>query len=228
MRPLDAAAQTALEQRAISIRDFIWLTVKDRSTGDPYSEGYWSDLTTVSAEVIDPETGIDEYRTFFGAGNLIDVSPIILAANLTSQTLTVTCSQVGRANELVRDYDAKQGRIEVYRGLFTPGGVAQISAAYPRFVGFIDDLDIKTPPENDAGEIIMTCISHSQELGRSNPATRSDAMMDQRSSGDTFRQHVASVGKWEMRWGVKNIVSKPPAPTPTGSSKPNDAGLDRR
>ncbi len=228
MRTLDAAAQTALEQRAIAIRDFIWFTVKDRNTGDPYSEGYWSDVTTISAEIRNPETGGDEFRTFAGAGNLVDVSPIALTSNLAAQTLTITCSPVANLNELVREYDAKQGRIEVYRGLFTPGTQAQIAPAYPRFFGFIDDMDIKTPPENDAGTLTMNCISHTQELSRHNVATRSSAYMELRSAGDTFRDHCAAVSKWEIRWGVKNIVAKQPAPTPTGSSKPYDAGLDRR
>ncbi len=228
MRSIDSAGQTALEQRNISIRDFIWLTVKNRTTGDPYEEGYWSDVTTISAEIRNPETGGDEFRTFAGAGNLIDVSPIALMSNLATQTLTITVSPVANLNELVREYDAKQARIEVYRGLFTPGTYAQIIPAYPRFVGYIDDMDIKTPPENEAGTLVMNCISHTQELSRYNVATRSSVYMEERSTGDTFRNHVAAVGTWEMRWGVKNIAAQPAAPTSTGSSKPYDAGLDRR
>jgi hypothetical protein len=202
MRLIDSAAQTALGKRALKQRDFLWIIAKNRSTGAPVAEGYWSDLGAVSANILNPETGGTEARTFKGAGNLIEISPIVMAANLTVQTVDVVCSQIKDLNELVRDYDAKQARVEIYRGLFTANTLQQVAPAYSRFIGYVDELEIKTPAEENDGAITLSCISHTQEMSRSNPATRSDAFMRQRNPSDTFRRHAATVGTWELKWGV--------------------------
>jgi len=55
-----------------AIRDFIWITVKERATGNPYSEGYWSDRRDIQAQVIDAETGNTVTRDFRGAIGLIE------------------------------------------------------------------------------------------------------------------------------------------------------------
>lgn len=202
MRALDAAALAALKSRAVCLRDFLWIVARDRDTGAPVAAGFWSDLGTVSAQVLNPETGGPEFRTFEGGGNLIEISAIPLVANLTVQNVTVTASQLSNINDLVRAYDLKQARVEIYRGLFTPATLNQLAPAFPRFVGFVDEVEINTPAEGDAGSITLTCVSNSQEMGRSNPATRSDGYMQQRSAGDTFRRHAATVGTWELKWGT--------------------------
>lgn len=202
MRDIAAASQTALEQKTIRIRDFIRFVVRDRDTGDDVVAGYWSDVGTVSVDVIDPETQSSEEQSFDGAGTLISVSPIPLVSNLSVQSVTVELSQVSDADGLVRTYDAKQGRVEIFRGLFEMDSMTQISPAYPRFFGFIDEPDILTPSEGDYGGISLTCVSHTQELMRSNPATRSNTYKKQRSATDTFRRHAATVGTWEVKWGA--------------------------
>ena len=102
-------------------RDFIWFQVRDLTTGAPVTDGYWSDVGDVNAQIIDPDTGNIDTRPFAGAGSLISISDIPLVSNLTVQNITVTLSQVAdRVNQLVRGYDCKQGRVEIYRGLFDP------------------------------------------------------------------------------------------------------------
>lgn len=200
MRTLPAGAQTALEARAITMRDFVWIEARDRSDDSTVTAGYWSDLGTVSAQVLNPLTGAEEARTFSGAGGLISISQVPMRADLTVQSVTVSVSQVGSPNDLIRAYDAKQGRIEIYRGLFSPA-MAQLAPAFARFIGFVDEIEIKTPAEGGAGSIDLVCLSHSQELSRYNPATRSDADMRARDPNDTFRRHAAAVGTWEVTWG---------------------------
>lgn len=200
MRSLPAGAQAALDARAITLRDFIWLVARDRSDDSAVSVGYWSDVGTVSAQVVNPMTGGTVSRTFAGAGGLISVSQVPMTANLTVQTVTVSVSQVSDANDLIRAYDVKQARIEIFRGLFTPAMV-QLAPAFPRFVGFVDEVQITTPAEGGDGSIDMTCVSHAQEMSRFNPATRSDADLRKRDPDDTFRRHAASVGTWEVTWG---------------------------
>lgn len=202
MRFLDAPAQTALEGRAVKVRDFIWFVVRDRDTGADVRAGFWSDVGTVDMQVIDPRSQAMQVRQFDGAGSLISISPIPLVSNLSVQAVTVELSQVSDANALIRAYDARQARVEIFRGLFEPESLVQITPAFPRFFGFVDDPEITTPRENEDGKISLTCVSHTQELTRSNPATRSDAYQRQRNADDTFRQHAAVVGSWDIKWGT--------------------------
>lgn len=201
MRQLPAAANTALNTRNVTIRDFLWIEARDRDTGALVPYGWWSDLGTVTASVIDPRTGEIVPRSFAGAGGLIEISAIPMMANMTVQSVTVTASQISNANDLVRGYSVKQARVEIFRGLFAPASLVQLAPAYARFVGFVDEVKITTPSEGDTGGIELTCVSHSQEMRRKNPATRSDADQRRRSETDSFRRHAATVGTWEIKWG---------------------------
>lgn len=201
MRALAPAAIAALESRNITVRDFLWIEGHVFGSDTIAAAGFWSDLGTVSAQVLDPRTGGTQTRTFEGAGGLVDISPIVLSASLTVQTVTISLSQIANPNQLVRGYDVKQARVEIFRGLFNPATLVQLSPAFPRFVGFVDQAEITTPSEGSEGQIVLTCMSHSQEMSRSNTATRSDADIRARDAADSFGRHCANVGTWQLFWG---------------------------
>lgn len=201
-RSVTAETFTALQDRRLVARDFLWIEVKTRDTGMPIYDGYWSDVGTITTAVIDPNTGGSTDRQFVGAGSLIQISDIPLMSNLTVQNVTITLSQVvDRVNDLVRTYECKQGRVEIFRGLFDPDTRNLVSPASPRFVGFIDNIEILTPKENDDGGVTLTCTSHTQEMTRSNPDTRSDASQQLRAPRDDFYADVSVVGEFEHFWG---------------------------
>lgn len=205
MRALPSEILDALEARTLVARDFIWLVARDRITGDPVYDGYWSDVGTTSVEVYDPELGATEEREFFGAAGLISVSDIPLVSNISVQNVTVVMSQVNdRVNDLLRTYDIKQGRIQIYRGLYDPDTRELVSPAECRFNGFVDKVEIKTPEEGEEGGVYLTCASHTQEMVRSNPDTRSDESQKVRSATDNFFEDAAVVGEWEMFWGKES------------------------
>jgi len=201
-RGISAANYTALQNRILLPRDFVCFVVRDRSTGAPVTDGYWSDVGSITADVIDPDTGGTSTRTWAGAGSLISISDIPLVSNLTVQNVTVTLSQVAdRVNQLVRLYDCKQGRVEIYRGLFDPASRTMVAPAEPRFVGTIDEAPINTPAEGEDGDVQLACTSNTAELTRSNTDTRSDASQKRRNPVDEFFQDVAVVGGWQQFWG---------------------------
>jgi hypothetical protein len=185
-------------------RDFLWIVARNRSTGAPEAVGFWSDVGAMSAAVIDPNTGLSVTRNFYGSGSLIDIDPIPLVSTLEVQKIRVRMSQIDSVvQQAVRDYDCKQAKVEIFRGLFSPDTRLLVSPAEPRFVGFIDEIDITTPSENEDGGVTLTCASHTQEILRSNPDTRSDASQRLRHSDDSFYKDTATVGDWELFWGRK-------------------------
>lgn len=204
-RSLSPDVYAALKARRLVARDFLWFEVKDRQTGATVYDGYWSDVGSITAAVIDPNTGGSTERDWVGAGSLIQISDIPLVSNLTVQNVTIQLSQVvDRVNDLVRAYECKQGRVEIFRGLFDPDTRLLVGPATPRFVGFIDNIEILTPKENEEGGVTITCTSHTQEMTRSNPDTRSDASQQLRAPGDDFYADVGVVGDWQMFWGKNN------------------------
>lgn len=206
----------ALQAGNLVARDFIWFIARDRDTGEPVTDGYWSDVGTRTFSVIDPDTGGAVEREWKGAGELIQVSDIPLVSNLTIRNVTVLLSQVvDRVNQLVRDYDCKQGQVQIFRGLFDPETRELVAPAESRFVGFIDTISIRTPTENSEGEVTLNCVSHTQEMTRSNPDTRSHESQILRHAGDNFFEDAGVVGDWDLSWGKANgPVSSAPA---TGS-----------
>lgn len=204
MIEIGAATQQALSDRAVTFRDFIWFIVRDRDTGVPFEVGYWSDFGTVDAEVINPRTGTIQTRTFSGAGSLISIGAIPRVSNLTVQNVSVELSQIADVNSVLRQYEAKQAGVEIYRGVFAKGTLVQLEPAFPRFVGVVDDMEVSTPEEGGDGRIALSLASSTQELTRRNPATRSQAHQIRRNSSDTFRQHSSVVGTWELKWGTEN------------------------
>lgn len=202
MRDISAGNYTALQNRILMPRDFIWFVVKDRSTGAAVTDGYWSDVGSIDAQLVDPDTGGTITRTFVGAGSLISISDIPLLSSLTVQNITVTLSQVAdRVQNLVRGYECKQGKVEIYRGLFDPATRLMVAPAVPRFVGTIDEVPITTPKEGENGDVQLSCTSNTQELTRANPDTRSDASQKLRNANDGFFNDTTVVGSWLQFWG---------------------------
>lgn len=199
--------QAALQARQLVARDFLWLVVRDRETGFPVTEGLWSDVGNVSAQVINPDTGLVDTRDWYGSGTLVAIDDIPMVANLSVQNVTIRLSQIDdRINDLVRLYDAKQGRVEIYRGLFDPNSRQMVAPAECRFVGFIDQIEIQTPSENEEGSVTLTCASHTQEMTRGNPDTRSDASQRLRHPTDNFFQDASTAGEWSVFWGSERGV----------------------
>ncbi|MDI7923410.1 hypothetical protein [Ferirhizobium litorale] len=204
-RNISAENALALAQRRLVARDFLWIVARDRTDNSPQTVGFWSDVGDVSADVIDPDTGLVETRNWYGSGTLIGIDAIPMVSNITVQPVKIVMSQLDDlVQQAVRLYDCKQARVEIFRGLLDPETRLMVAPAFCRFVGFVDDIEITTPPENDAGAVTLTVNSHTQELMRANPDTRSDASQRLRSSTDNFFQDAPTVGEWEFFWGRKN------------------------
>lgn len=212
MRSISASNQTALAARVLVARDFLWIVARNRSTGAPETVGFWSEVGNVSAEVRSPDSGQVEARSFYGSGTLIAISDIPLVANITVQTVTIDLSQIDElVEQAVRLYDLRQARVEVYRGMFNPDTRQMVAPAECRFAGFVDGAPIETPEEGGVGSVRLECRSHTQEMVRSNPDTRSDASQRLRQASDNFYQDTATVSEWELWWGSeKGVVPTEP------------------
>lgn len=201
-RVLSAEAVQAIERGVISARDFMTVYARDRETGNTVEDSLWSDLGNVNAQVINPDTGLPETRSFYGSGNLVSISDIPLVSNLSVQNVTIELSHLAaNAEALLRAYDIRQSVVQIFRGLFNHETGVMVSAAFPRFSGFIDSANITTATENNEGQTTLSCASHTQEVTRANADTRSHVSQQIRSANDTFYQDSSTTTEWKIFWG---------------------------
>lgn len=204
VRSLDAEALAALRERRTVPRDFLWFSVRNFSTGALYSEGYWSDHGTVTAEVDDVEAGAVVQRDYVGS-QLVSIGPVVLESGTAAQTLTITLAQASdRVANLIQGYDAKQARVQLHRGMMHRDTGLLVAPAHSRFLGWVNTIDIPRAAEGRAADVQVFCVSDSQELGRSNPSIRSDADQRARFATDDFFADTATAGELAIFWGVKN------------------------
>lgn len=210
MRSISVENQAALAGRALVARDFLWFVARNRDTGLSETVGFWSDVDNVSSVfVIDPDTLLPVTRSYYGAGGLIGIDDIPAVSTIQVQDVHIRMSQLDEQVEnAIRGYDVKQARVEIHRGLFDPVSRDLVAPALVRFVGFVNLVEIHTPEENADGYVDITCVSHTQELTRSNPATRSHADQQLRQVGDDFFKDAAVVGDWEFQWGEGSGTKK--------------------
>lgn len=209
MRPISTENQLALSERALVARDFLWIVARERDTGDPVSVGFWSDLENITTFVLNPDTMLPVSRTYYGAGGLISIDDVPSVSVLQVQDVHIRMSQLdAQVTQAIREYDVKQARVEIHRGLFDPLSRDMVAAAFVRFVGFVNLVEVHVGAENEDGYVDITCVSHTQELMRSNPATRSHEDQLLRSAGDTFFIDAAVVPEWDLDWGAVKGVQK--------------------
>jgi len=205
VRFLSPANRDALAAGRLVARDFLWIVARERDTGDPAAVGFWSDVDDLGdARVINPDTGLEVSRAYKGAGGLVEIDAIPAVSMIEVQDVNIRLSQLDAAVEqAVRLYDVKQARVEIHRGLYDPESRLQVAPAYVRFVGFVNNVTILTPAEGRDGGVNLTCVSHTQELMRSNPATRShEDQINNRSTSDNFLADTAVAFEWEIDWGA--------------------------
>lgn len=199
------AYTSAYAARTLVKRTLFWIVARDRDTGDPQSIGFWDDLGTVTLSVKEGLTLSTVSREYIGSGTLIEAGRIALTSDISVRPLEIRLSQIDESVALaVRGYDARNARVEVHEAMFDPATRSLIAAAEPLFVGYVDTLRVITPAESQDGAIEITCVSHTRDLTRANPAVRSHVDQVLRSSTDSFFRDSGAVGEWEIYWGRQN------------------------
>lgn len=206
MKTYTAANLAAIAAGRIVQRDFLTVTVRDAATNAPEKFHFWSDVGTITAQVYDPDQGVNESRTFKGAGALIEMTPVARVATLTVQEVTVTMSALqGDVESAFRNYNARQAKIEVYRAWFDPESRQPVSPAEPEFHGFCDSLEIVTGDDGQPSVLNARCVPIAQQMTRYNPETRSDEYQRVRNASDGFFKDASTVKEWELFWGQERI-----------------------
>lgn len=219
MRDIAAEEITAIRARTVVARDFIWITAKNRSTQADESMGFWNDVMFVTAPVKDGRTGATDNRDFLGVGMALTIGSIPLTSDITIRNVDIDIPYLdSTVAQLVRGYDVRGAPIQIYRGYRDPDTRDLVSAAKPRFVGYVDGSPIVSPKEDGEGSITLHCVSTTRELTRTSSEVRSNESQLVRSAGDLFYADTGVVGDWTLFWGVANTPIPAATTTPTTGS----------
>lgn len=201
---LDASTVAATRSReAILPVNFLWITAKNRSNGNPETLGLWSGWDSIDAQVIDVDTRLPMTRTYHAGGGVLEWPAIPLESDLTIRTIRIRLSQINTAVlDAIQGYDAKHAPVEIHRGYLDPDTHLIVAPAVPRFVGWINGAPKRIPAVGGEGGIELACASHSRALTKTVPLKRSDEMQRKRS-GDRLRRYTDVAGGWlhNAHWG---------------------------
>lgn len=219
VRSLASNIQTQLDSGRAVWRDAVWFTVRDRSDGSAYSEGYWSGDVPVTFSVRVVKTGSLTSRAWLPAPGLIRIPPIPLRTDLTAQRVPITLNGASsHVQDLLRTYDPRGGEVEIYSIVQDIKTRAVLTEGFSRFLGRIDQVRIPTAAAGGAADVVVDCVSALRQLTRSSTAVRSDRDQRRRAPAtDSFARHVGTVSEWEIFWGslapgkvpAKKIEEKP-------------------
>lgn len=173
----------------------IWVTVKDRATGAPYSLGLWTGDDTASFAI-----GGDT-RVYQGAGAVIGLPAITYEAGLNVRNFTLILNGLApEVAEALRFYDPRLAPVEVRRACFYPDTGALVDVPYKVLTGFVDDVKITTPAQGGRGSATISVASSARKLTRNLPIFKSDEQQRLRG-GDRFRRWSDISGSVDVYWG---------------------------
>lgn len=221
MRDFDAATLAALQTRdGVRIRILIWITARNRTTGLPEAMGLWTgaqDRTfTIGAA----------NRLYVGAGTVMEVPPIKIAAGLQVRMQRFTLSPLApEVADLIRTYDARLAPIEIHRALFSTGDGALIASPHLVWRGFVDEAPVRQPEPGGSATCEISAASSARLLTRTLSLRQSDATQQLRS-GDRFRRYVDVSGSVDVFWGERRKAAVD-APPPSSSSRSSGRSVNR-
>lgn len=198
MRSYDSTTAAYLAgQSDIVAHVLLWIAARNRDTGATETIGFWTgddhQVFTIQGEA----------RTYYGAGDVLEVPPLTYEAGLRVRMHRFGLASLAPEVALMlRGYEPRLAPIDVHRALFYASNGALAADPHRVLSGSIDEAQITVPETGGQGSASITVASSARALTRSLPICKSDAQLQKRA-GDRFRRHVDVSGSVEVFWGSK-------------------------
>jgi hypothetical protein len=195
------AEQDILNDGNVLIRRYMILNAKNRSTGVLEKFGFWSGSKHITQPIIPLGAENSITVTFKGAGNFIEIDPIIKSAGLSARSLKIKLSGASSdVDQAIREYDVSNQRVEIFKSLANPVTGVNAGPIRSDYYGKVAEIS-HTDTGSMQTQIELTCYTLFQDLQFSSTGARTDAFQKLRDPNDNGRKHVATVGSWELQWG---------------------------
>ncbi len=198
MRDFDTNTAAYFQGRAGTVmRLLVWAEALNRSTGVIEAVGLWNGLEDRVFTILGAS------RTYFGAGSVIAMDPLVLQTGTAVRMQRLTLSPLSPAVvTLIRTYDARFAPVQIHRALFSTEDGALVAEPHRLFEGFIDEVAITTPEEGGEATCDLTLASSARRLTQVLALKKSDATQRLRSD-DRIRRYADVSGAVDVWWGQR-------------------------
>ena len=207
MKTLNSAVVAARQARAgTSAHGLIWVTAKDRVTGAAETIGFWTGLDHRDFTIKDVD------RTYFGAGNVLDLGDTVAEVGVQIRMRTVTLSGLtAEVQQAMKGYDARLAPVEIHRAEFDTDTGNLLAEPERIAKGWIDKVNWADGAKQDDGTasfaVTISIASASRALTRTLAQKFSDASQKLRNAADAFFQYVDVSSDAQVYWGDKRVPS---------------------
>ena len=193
----DAVTQGQLEERrGTDARVLLWIEAKNRETGLPEVIGFWSGDDHQDF-LID-----GEIRTYFGAGQVIDVPPIIVEPGFQVRNYRVKLPPfTEEVKTLMQTYEPRLARVEIHSCPLDIDSGAPLGTPVRCFKGFLNQAP-EERKQGDASYTELVMVTNARMLTFGLPLKRSSAELMRRNPDDRGREYIDITGQWTVPWGM--------------------------
>tara|TARA_R110002094_G_scaffold160396_5_gene145786 strand:- start:1157 stop:1825 length:669 start_codon:yes stop_codon:yes gene_type:complete len=191
----------------------IWFQGRNRDTDEFETIGFWTGADQETF-VVDGET-----RTYYAAGNVLKVEPLVSEIGLSVRTSRVTLSAISPEVEIaVLGYEIREAPCQMHIAYFDPITHELIDTPQRVFKGFTAGVDIIRPATGGEARCDISLRSSARALTRTSALKKSDVALRGRAPADAFRQYTDVSGTVEVVWGERRTTwadrNPPPPPQP--------------
>lgn len=196
MRDLDSAVVNALQSGIVMTRILAWFEARNRATSATETLGLWTGGDNIVMTVE------GQSRTYFGAGNITDLPPVVYKVGLDVQVYRLGITSItNEARQLIRAYDPRFAAVQIHRAFYDPITRALIAPPQRVLTGIVDEVDIPTPAAGGEAGCYLSIVTTARLLTFGLPNKNSDANQ-RRISDDRFLRHAdATADVW---WGAQS------------------------
>jgi hypothetical protein len=189
-------------------RDFVWIRALNTVTEGFEHIGLWSGNVPVTVNVIRPDNGATESRTYQGAHGLMTVPAIPRSMKLEVRSINLEFSNLSpEIINAVLAYSIRGQVVQIHRGLLDPATMNLVDPAHCRLDGLVAKAPMKRAKAGNDGRIIIVCQPHTRTLSKGNPQKLSDEFYKRRGG----RMPYLDVEP-KITWGQEDIIHEKKRP----------------
>ncbi|UWQ73341.1 hypothetical protein [Leisingera sp. M658] len=193
-----AQAQLQLaERRGTDARVLLWFQARNRTTGAPETLGFWTGDDH-------QEFLIDgEIRTYYGAGAVIDVPPIIAAPGFQVRQYRVKLPpMLDEVKQLLQQYDPRHAEVQIHSAVFDLDTGNLMPPVKRMFKGVLNEAPEELGGKGRPSFTQLVLVSPARKLTQGLPLKRSNAELQRRNADDRGREYSDVAGEWPVPWGT--------------------------
>ena len=184
------------ERRGTDAHVLLWIRARNRSSGLPEEIGFWTGDDHRQIQI-----GA-ELRSYFGAGDVIDVAPVKAGIGLAVRQHRVTLPPlVDEVAQMLRGYEPRLAEVELHLCLLDIDSANLLGAPVRMIRGVLNEAPETLGGKGGESRLELVIASSARKLTFGLPLLRSNAELARRNPADRGREYSDVAGDWTVPWG---------------------------